>query len=81
MACVWRSQCAEARSALRHSPLKTPSRLAERALLAPILERSGGVTGEICALLTAGAERAISGGDERITRDILEAVTLTGRSH
>ena len=62
-------------------PLKNPSRLAERALLAPILKRSGGVTGEICALLTAGAERAIRGGDERITRDILEAVTLTGKSH
>jgi len=62
-------------------PLKEPSRLGERALLGPILERSGGVTGEICALLTAGAERAIRRGDERITRDILDAVTPAGQLH
>ncbi len=62
-------------------PLKEPSRLGERALLAPILERSGGVTGEICALLTAGGERAIRRGDERITHDILEAVSLAGNLH
>ena len=62
-------------------PLRNPSRLGERAMLAPILERSGGVTGEICALLTAGAEQAIRRGDERITRDILDAVSPGGRRH
>jgi hypothetical protein len=55
--------------------------LGERALLDPILERSGGVTGEICALLTAGAERAIRRGDEHITRDILDAISLPRRLH
>jgi hypothetical protein len=62
-------------------PLKNPSCLGERAMLVPLLERSGGVTGEICALLTVGAERAIRRGDERITRDILDAVSLAGRRH
>lgn len=34
------------------------------------------MTGEICAMLPASAERAICRGNERITRDILDAVTL-----
>ena len=46
-----------------------------------ILERSGGVTGEIAAFLTLAAEQAIRRGDERITLDLLDSIGTARRVH
>ena len=62
------------RSFERLLPLKEPSRLSERGFARVILERSSGITGEIAEMMTRAAELAIRRGDERITRDILDAV-------
>ena len=62
-------------------PLKEPSRLGERGMARTILERSGGITGEMAEMLTRAAELAIRRGDERITRDILDEVYPRPRLH
>ena len=62
-------------------PLKEPSRLGERSTARLILDRSGGITGEVAEMLTLAAAQAIRRGDERITPEILDHVYPTRRLH
>lgn len=62
-------------------PLKKPSRLGERSTARLILDRRGGITGEVAEMLTLAAAQAIRRGDERITPEILDHFYPTRRLH
>lgn len=57
-------------------PLREPSRLVDHALARLILERSGGITGNITELLVQAAELALRNARESITTEFLEGNTL-----
>lgn len=55
-------------------PLRQASRLGDRTLARVVLERSGGITGNIAEILVQAAEVAIRTGRERIDLELLEDV-------
>lgn len=61
----------------RALPLRKPSDLARREMVQLVLSASGGLTGEISALLNNAAELAIRNGDELIDVTHLEHVCGT----
>ena len=59
-------------------PLRRPSDLRGAGLVGSVVARTGGTIGEVAALLRAGAEAAIAGGEERITADVLAHAAYRG---
>ena len=59
-------------------PLRRPSDLRGAGLVGNVVARTGGIIGEIAALLRAAAEAAIAGGEERITPDVLARAAYRG---
>lgn len=55
-------------------PLREPSRLAERSVSRVILDRSGGITGNIAEMLVRAAELAISRNQEHVDLRLLDDV-------
>ncbi|MDH5537687.1 MAG: TniB family NTP-binding protein [Betaproteobacteria bacterium] len=53
-------------------PLRQPSRLGDRALARAVLDRSGGITGNVAEILVQSAEAAIRRGREHIDLELLE---------
>jgi len=58
----------------RMLPLREPSRLAGREITQTLVEASEGITGNIAALLTLAARKAIRQGKERIEIDLLRSL-------
>jgi Cdc6-like AAA superfamily ATPase len=58
----------------RMLPLREPSHLAGREMTQTLLEASEGITGNIAALLTLAARKAIRSGKERIDLDLLRSL-------
>lgn len=58
-------------------PLKRPSSLTRPALALKILSLSEGLIGEVSAILTKAAVKAIASGKERIDLRLLEEIQFT----
>jgi hypothetical protein len=58
----------------RMIPLKQPSDLTETTLALKLLSMSEGIIGELSAVLTEAAVKAIKGGDERISIKLLDSI-------
>jgi hypothetical protein len=58
----------------RMLPLREPSNLAGREMTQTLLEASEGITGNIAALLTLAARKAIRSGKEQIDLDLLRSL-------
>ncbi len=59
-------------------PLRRPSDLRSAELVGSVVVRTGGIIGEVAALLRAAAETAIAGGEECITPDVLARAAYRG---
>lgn len=60
----------------RLMPLREPSKLAERSMARTVLDRSGGITGNMTEILVQAAELALERNREHIDIELLEEVTL-----